>query len=135
MARTAKSAPVATIHGNAEGQGTTAGHNAQARTEAIRDALEEMYQTDKKIADLIERHVQPLRDQKRDIKKKMRETYEVSTRQFNARYGLYQMERAAQENQDDTVLGLIQELFDVAPVGRQMDWLDAADAADGRAAS
>ena len=109
------------------GQGTTAAHNTANRTQAIRDALEDVYQTDKKIEELMETHITPLRDHKKDVKKRMKEEYEVSTKQFNARYGLYQMERKALDNGDNTVQDLLRELFEVAPVGEQMDWVDAVN--------
>lgn len=112
-------------HGNDTGQGTTASHNADARKEAIRDALERTYQLDRRIEALMEEHIEPLRAEKRDIKKRMKDQYDVPTKRFNGRYAQYREERRAIENEDDTTLDAIRELYDVAPVGQQMDWIDA----------
>jgi hypothetical protein len=102
----------------------TASHNASLREQAIQNALERMYQLQKEEKALIEEHIEPLREEKRDIKKRMRDQYDIPTKRFNARVGLYIEERKALENDDGTALDALRELFEVAPVGTQMNWLD-----------
>ena len=102
-------------------------HNVKAREQQIKEGLEEMYQADCRIAASIEKHVKPDRDVKSDIKKKIREGLNITTQLFNARYSNYRLERQAMEASDDATLDVLKELYDIAPVGTQINLLDAID--------
>lgn len=116
-------------------QGANKGHNVKARDEAIREAMEAHYQKDKEIERLIAEHLADLRQDKRDIKKRMAKDYEISATMFNARYAPYRIERKARDNGDDTVADALKELWQACPPGGTVDLVAAAEAASSKAAA
>lgn len=104
-------------------------HNAKARGEAISKSLEEMYGLDCKIASAIEKHVAPLRASKNDIKKRLRDAFEIPNAVISARYGSFKIEREATDSGDDTLLDTIREAFDALPIGGMVDLVNIAERA------
>jgi hypothetical protein len=111
---------------NTEGLGTTAGHNAQARTEAMQKAFAEMYACDEQIEAAIEKYVKPYRESKSDTKARMKDEYGIPPKLLNARYNAYKIERDAAKAQDDATVDIIRELYDALPIGGIVDLVDAA---------
>lgn len=105
-----------------EGAGTQR-HNAKAREEAIKTALHGMARLDSEIDRLIEKHISDLREEKRDIKAKLRDDFEISTKVFNARYNLFKIEARG----DEKVIDDLRELFEAAPFGAQSNFLEVVD--------
>lgn len=105
-------------------------HNVKARKDAIRDCFAQMYELDKQIAAAIEKYVKPFRDSRNDVKKKLREDYEIPNDIIMARYKGYALERFAEEAQDDTTLDAIREMFEALPIGGMVDLVEAAERGD-----
>ena len=104
------------------------GHNSQNRTVAIQQALEQIFLKDREIARLIEQHIADLRQDKRDIKKRLRDDHEITPAMFNVRYTGYKKEREAKDAGDDKVADTIRELYEICPVGHQVSLIDALQA-------
>lgn len=102
-------------------------HNVKARAEAFKESMERMYRLDQDIAALMEEHIKPLREDKAEIKSKLREDYNVTATVFNARFNAYKCERKAREGGDDATLDTLRELFESTPVGGQTDFMNALD--------
>ena len=113
-------------------RGVTKEHNAGARKEAIKNALQEMRTHDLAIAAALDKYVEPYRAMKRDIKKRLRDDFNITAKQFNARYNLFKLEADAQAAQDDITLDVIREFYEVAPVGGVVDLVTAAEEAAKR---
>lgn len=94
-----------------------AGHNSEARAKAIDEALSKFYELQKQEDVLLEKHIQPIRDKKRDIKADLKKDYEIPTKAFNARAGLYIVER---DDEDEIILA-VNEMFKATPVGKNVD--------------
>ena len=105
-------------------------HNAGARKEGITKAMTETCSLDDQIEAAMEKHVTPLREAKKDIKKRMRDDFDISTKMFNARYATFRIEHKAKANGDDKILDTLSELYGVMPVGDQLDWVSAASPAE-----
>lgn len=123
----------------ADGEDADAGHtdatrsnNVQARGEALKESLEELYQLDCKIKAAIAAHVQDHRDAKGDIMKRLREDFNMPSALVRARYVAFRIERQAEDAQDDVTLDAIHELFELAPTGQTANMVDALDRADAR---
>ncbi|HEX6959313.1 MAG TPA: Rmf/CrpP family protein [Ferrovibrio sp.] len=102
-------------------------HNAKARGEVIKQSFERMYQIDREIHELIESSgIRDLRAEKSDIKKRLREDFNMPNAIVMARYTGYRMERAAEEASDEITMDAIRELYATVPVGRTPDFGDAA---------
>lgn len=110
-----------------EGLGTNAGHNAQARTEAMQKAFAELYACDEQIEAALEKYVKPYRESKSDIKTRMKDEYGVPPKLLNARYNAYKIEQDANKANDDATIDIIRELYDALPigVGAMVDLVDA----------
>ena len=107
---------------SAEGT-TNADHNVANRNKIMTDALGEMYVLDVQAEAALEKHLKPIRDQKRDIKSRLNKDLNITATVFNARYVAYKLEAQARAAEDDATLDNLKELFDVSPVGHQMDFI------------
>ena len=105
----------------------TKDHNVKHRTDTIASCMEALYQEDKAIKAALEEHVTPHREEKTAIKKRLREDLNLTTPVINARYATYKLERQAQDQDDETTLDLLKELFEITPVGTQVSMMDALD--------
>jgi hypothetical protein len=99
---------------------TGKGNNSEARMKAMDEALQGFYALQKEEDALLALHIQPLRDKKRDIKADLKKDHAVPTAAFNARAGLYIVER---DDEDEIVLA-VNELFRAVPVGQNVDLID-----------
>ena len=97
------------------------GHNVAARTKIMSDALSEMYQLDQQVAAALTKHVAPIREQKRDIKKTLNKELNINSAVFEACYGPYKLAAKARENDDESTLDNLREFFAASPLGHQMD--------------
>lgn len=104
----------------------TRDHNVRTRNAAITKALADTYDADVAIEAAIAEHVTPYRSDKRDIKKMLRDDFELPTRVFNARYAIYRMVRRAQEAADEITLDSFRELFRLTPKGETPDMFKAS---------
>lgn len=102
-------------------------HNVANRNELLKSSFEQTYQLDKQIKAATEKHIQPHRDAKSDITKRLRKDLNVTAAVFNVRYAAYRMERQAQEAEDETTLDTIREMFEIAPIGSAVNFLDAME--------
>ena len=118
----------------ASGENITAKHNVANRKKMLEDALSETFELDGLLHAASEKHLQPHRDAKSDIKKKLREDLNINAKVFNARYAAYKLEGQAIAAEDDATLDTLRELFEHAPVGTQMDLVDGLEAAKGNGA-
>lgn len=100
-------------------------HNVANRKQQLRDALRRTYEIDGEIQDLIAEHIQGLRDEKSDIKKRLREDLNITAKVFGARYGAYKLEADARAADDNATLDTLEELFNESPVGTQINMMDA----------
>ncbi len=105
--------------------GAIAGHNAKARQAVIADSLERLYKLDAEIDELIEEYIKELRDEKSDIFERLREDFGMPSKLVRARYASYKIERAAEVANDGVTLDAIRELYQVLPVGGQVDLVEA----------
>lgn len=105
------------------------GHNAKARKDAEREAMEANYEIDKKIEALMKKHIDPLRADKRELKSDLHENYGIAPKLYNARYNTYRLERAAVENKDDITLDTLRELWEATPIGGGVDLVEVAERA------
>lgn len=94
-----------------------AGHNFEARAKAIDESLQKFYDLQKQEDALLEKYIQPIRDKKRDLKADLKKEYEIPTKAFNARAGLYIVER----DDEDEIVMAVNELFKATPVGKNVD--------------
>jgi len=115
-------------NGNSEDTGVTAQHNVKERDKQIKDAMEELYQADKRIAAALEKHVAPDREAKKDAKKKLRESLQLTTEVINVEYATYKLTRQSQDNGDDATLDLIREMHERLPLGGTLNFDDALKA-------
>lgn len=99
---------------------TGKGNNSEARLKAMDEALQGFYALQKQEEALLALHIQPLRDKKRDIKADLKKDHAVPTAAFNARVGLYIVEK---DDEDEIVLA-VNELFKAVPVGKNVDLID-----------
>ncbi len=106
-------------------------HNTANRNKIMTNALSETYNLDAEIKVAQDKYVKPLRDAKRDIKARLREDLNMTATVFNSRYVPYKVEALAIDAGDEATLDNLRELFEIAPVGTQMDFLSK----DGEAAS
>ncbi len=112
-------------------QDATREHNVKARADEIRDSFGEIYKLRMAARAAIEKHVVPLRAQVADIKKRLKDDYQIGGKALNARYSVYELERFAEDGSDDSTQDLIKELFTVLPIGAMLDLADLADVAAG----
>lgn len=112
-----------------------AGHNVENRKQILRNSLEQTYLLDKEIASATERHLKTPREAKSAIKKRIREDLNLPAKVFNARYAMYKLERQAQDLEDNTTLDAIKEMAEMAPVGAQVDMVDAMEKVDKKEAA
>lgn len=106
-------------------------HNSKARADVIRESLDRLYQLDSEIDDIIAAEIKELRDEKSEIKTRLRDDFNMPAKLVMARYAAYRMERKAIASADDKTLDAIRELYSIAPVGSQMDLVDAIERAGG----
>lgn len=122
-------------NGAKSAEGTTnAKHNVANRNRIMTDALAETYKLDTQIQAALEKHVAPLRAHKADIKSKLNKDLNITATVFNARYAPYKLEATARAASDDATLDNLRELFEVSPVGTQMDMMAGLGSAKGNGA-
>lgn len=107
----------------------TATHNSQARSDALAEALEELYALDQRIAEIVEDQIKDLRDAKSEIKAGLYENYGMRAKLVQARYAIYRMQKDAIARKDDITLDAISEAFRVLPPGEQGSLLPGLDKA------
>lgn len=105
----------------------TEGHNVKHRHDTIESCLEALYQEDKAIEAAIAEHIQAHRDEKQEVKKRLREDLNLTTQVINARYAIYKLQRKAAEQDDEMTLDTLRELFEISPIGGQVNMMDALD--------
>ena len=113
----------------ASGENVTAKHNVANRAKMMKDALAETFTLDGQIRAANDKHVQPHKDAKSDIKKNLRKDLNITAAVFNARYAAYRLEGRAIAANDEATLDTLRELFEHAPVGTQMDLVEGIEAA------
>lgn len=106
---------------------STAGHNSQTRKEALCSALEQLYRLDIEIAAFLRNHVKALREEKSEIKSRLREDFQMPAALVAARYASYRLERTAEDAQDETTLDAIREMYLALPVGGMVDLVSAVE--------
>jgi len=94
-------------------------HNMGERRDEMRRALSHVYELETEIRAIIESDVKPLRSDRSEIIKSVRERFGMPANIFKARYRSYQIERDAQAANDEITQDAIRELFEVAPVNGQ----------------
>lgn len=104
-----------------EADGT--GHNSGTRQEIVSNSLEEYYQLDKKIAALSEKHLATLREKKSAIVKRLRTDCQMPAKVFKGRYGMYRLERQAQELDDVPTMEALKEMAAMVPFSSTLDVL------------
>lgn len=110
------------------------GHNSRNRIQAIKDAKEDTYDLDAQIDALMAKHIQPLRQQKSDIKSTLRKDFDISTKLFTADYNSYRVHRRAKESGDEITIATMKELYDATPIGEGLDMLEVMERADKKRA-
>src|SRR5258708_29700469 len=112
-------------------QDATREHNVKARADAIRDSFGEMYTLGMAARAALELRVVPSRAQVADIKKRLKDDYQIGGKALNARYSVYELERFAEDGSDDSTQDLIKELFTVLPIGGMLHLAELGDVAAG----
>lgn len=109
------------------------GHNSEAaskaRAAALKAAHEETYALEKQEEALMAKHIQPLRDQRSEIKAALKKDYEITANQFNAWHGVYYYDREAESGNDWVTMQIIREQAAACPVGGSLDLVDLAEKA------
>lgn len=100
-------------------------HNVKNRETLIRNSMEQLYQEDLAIEAALDTHIRPHREEKGEIKARLRNDLELTTAVINARYSVYKLQRKAEQNDDANTQDLIRELFDIVPLGGTVDMIDA----------
>jgi len=77
----------------------------------------------------MEKYIKPLRQEKAELKAGLKDDYGIPTRAFNARYGVYRLEKDAIKSEDDIMLDTVRELWDATPIGGGIDLEDLANRA------
>lgn len=106
---------------------STAGHNSQTRKEALCSALEQLYQLDIEITAILRSKVKALREEKSEIKSRLREDFQMPSALVSARYTSYKLERIAEDAHDETTLDAIREMYLALPVGGMVDLVSAVE--------
>ena len=104
-----------------------AGHNVENRKQILVNSLAEMWKLDKQIAEANERYIEKLKKGKSAIIKRVREDLTMPAPVFKARYASYKLEAKAIELEDGVTMDAIREMNEMAPVGSQINMLDAVD--------
>lgn len=97
----------------------TAEANVSSRRDALRTALNSMYDLDVEIKALTAEHIKPLREVKAAIMESMRERFGITAKLFRARYYPYVLERDAEASNDEVTGDALREFFEVCPVTGQ----------------
>ena len=120
--------PEQSTNGSKSAEGTAAaGHNTANRTEMMSNALSETYKLDQQSEAAMEKHIAPIRDEKRAIKKDLNTDLNITATVFNAVYTAYKVARQAEANDDPATLDNLREFFSASPVGFQMDAFENAE--------
>jgi len=93
--------------------------NVMHRKEQIAKSLERLYQLDREIADIVAGEIKGLREDKAEIRKQLKEDFNMPGKLVNARYAAYKLERLAEDTKDEVTLDAIREMFSYVPVGGQ----------------
>ena len=115
-------------NGAKSAEGTaSAGLNVANRTQIMRDALSETYKLDGQVQAALEKHVVPIRAQKRDIKARLNKELNITASVFQAAYAPYKLAAQARAAGDEATLDNLKEFFEVSPIGHQMDFVGDGD--------
>lgn len=106
------------------GEGDTL--SVAARRDVIIKSFKEMYALRLKIAAAMEKHVAPLRADVNAIKAKLRNDYSMPAKLVSARFASYELERLAEDGDDDITLDTIREMYELLPIGGTVDLVEAA---------
>jgi hypothetical protein len=112
----------------------TADHNVGKRRDAMRTALNSIYQLDAEIATIVEEQVKPLREDKSATMTSLRERFGLTAKVFRAAYYPYRLQREAEAAHDEVTQDSLRELFEVCAGGQHsfLRALDSVTAADPR---
>lgn len=112
----------------------TADHNIGKRRDAMRSALNSIYDLDAEIAVIIEDHIKPLREDKSQIMTSLRERFGLTAKVFRAAYYPYRLQRDAEAANDEVTQDSLRELFEVCADGQHsfLRALDSVTAANGK---
>ena len=113
-------------------EGATGKANMANRSASIGKDLEKLYQLDCQIEAALAKHVTHLREEKGKIKAGLRADFELTTNVINARYGSFKLERKARDNGDEATLAAMREMYEIQPIGGQLDFITATEAADAK---
>ncbi len=100
-------------------------HNVANRKQIMADALSETFKLDQQLKAAADMYLSSDRAAKSDIKKRLLKDLNVTAKVFNARYVAYRLEAAAIETSDEATLNTLRELFEHAPIGSQVNMVDA----------
>ena len=128
----AKKANGANVNGHGVPEDATREHSVEQRRDAIIRGMQRAYALDCDIDRIIEQEVKPFREDKAAIKADLHEKFGITAQQFNARYGLYKVERRAEEAGDNVTLDVMREMFECLPAGQTLDLVEAAERAAKR---
>ena len=110
-------------------QDVTRSHNVKDRRATIMSSMKRLYAIDQEIAAIVEDEIKDLREERSDIKKMLRETFQITSAVVNARYHSYRLEQKAIEGDDGPTQDAIREMFEALPVGGQGSLLPGMEAA------
>ncbi len=101
-----------------------AGADHNGRLKSLNDLVEEWCDLQDKEDALLKKHIDPVREDKAEVKATAKNDFDIPTQAFNARAMMRRIERM--KDNDEVVLALA-ELFKATPVGQNLDLFAAAE--------
>lgn len=112
------------------GQGATAGHNAQARSQCINEAYAKLADIDRQIAAAKEQYIKPLQDKAKKVRKRVTGDTGYNWADLKLQYQIFKRDREVQEFEDENERGkaedAMRESYYATAIGGQVDWITAA---------
>lgn len=131
MARKMKAADGEAVETTEEGKRVLP--NVQARQACIQEGFEERLKLERKIDDLIEKHVKPVKDELKKLKKNMSADTDIEATDLNNLYRLFKRQEEAKQMEDesdrDRILDNMREGFNALKTGEMLDFVKVLDEA------
>ena len=122
MARTRTEATPADLE-----NGATVAANADARRAVINNGYAERYEIEVEMKEAMERHIEPIKERLKTLKKRMKNDTDMTSTDLNLAYKIYARNQDAKRFMDDddgaAVQGSLQEIFEALGAGGQVSFL------------
>lgn len=115
---------------NGKDDGPTKGHNVGEVHKTIRSGFDALYKLDKEIEELTAKHVEPVKDQRKETWRHLKADTDITRKILELDYKKYKIAREAKEEREEdgpAILDSMAIAHEALHPGEVVDWVEVVD--------